>query len=292
MTSGSRGFGFGSGGRHRDRFSESAKSAAAILTGVVALLVAVAGMITLVCSDPAGNPASAVTTTAVGVGDAPAGGNGGASAVGGGGGASGGGPSGNPASDTASGASSGSATASPSPGATPATSGPSGASPSSDSAAPASSPPSSTASSAGDSGSSAPSTSPSAPDYTGPMPQWEGALQVDSAGYSLASVPPSPDQSGNPDISASFDGTFVAGLGAAKWTAATGPNPQACAALIMTQDATRVTADPGDVFCVRVAHRPFKVGSQYAAVQIVEQGLDSSGSPYVRIRALVWRDGE
>jgi hypothetical protein len=281
VTSGSSGFGFGSGGRHRGRFSESAKSVAAIMTGIAALLVAVAGTITLVCSDPEGNPASAVTTTAVGAGDTP------------GGGGDGGGSAGGAVSGTAS------DTSSPAPSATSATSaisttsGSSGASslplPSSSSPTP-SAPTTAVSSTDGGtlptSGASTPQTPPA------PRPQWEGDLQIDPVGYSLATVPPSPDQSGDPDISASFDGTFVAGLGAAKWTGAAAPSPRACARLITAQNATHVTADPGDVYCVRVAHGSFNIGNQYAAVRILEQGLDATDLPYVRIHATVWPDGQ
>ena len=115
-------------------------------------------------------------------------------------------------------------------------------------------------------------------------------MQVDPVGYSLATVPPSPDQSGNPDISASFDGTFVAGLGAAKWTTTAAPSPEGCASLLMTRQVTRVTADLGDVYCVRVAHGPFNIGNQYAAVRFLERGLDPTDLPYVRIHATVWPD--
>lgn len=115
-------------------------------------------------------------------------------------------------------------------------------------------------------------------------------MQIDPVGYSLATVPPSPDQSGNPDISASFDGTFVAGLGAAKWTGTGAPSPEGCASLIRSREATHVAADPGDVYCVRVAHGPFNIGNQYAAVRILERGLDPTDLPYVRIHATVWPD--
>ncbi|WP_194922350.1 hypothetical protein [Catenulispora rubra] len=116
-------------------------------------------------------------------------------------------------------------------------------------------------------------------------------MQIDPVGYSLATVPPSPDQSGNADISASFDGTFVAGLGAAKWMGARAPSPEDCASLIMSREATHVTTVPGDVYCVRVAHGPFNIGNQYAAVRVLEQGLDPTDLPYVRIHATVWPDG-
>ena len=211
VTSGTSGTGTG-GGRHRDRFSEQAKSLAAILTGIAALLTGIAGMIMLVCRDPAGNPASAVTTTAVGTQDTPAAG-------------------------------------APEPSAT------------------------------------TPSSSSPAP----PVPQWEGVVQVNPLGYTLATVPPRPDQSGDPDISAAFDGSFFAGLGAARWTGTATPSPRACATLIL---ATHVTAVTGDTYCVRIAHNALTPGNQYASVLILDQGLDSSDLPYVRIHATVWPDQE
>jgi hypothetical protein len=123
-----------------------------------------------------------------------------------------------------------------------------------------------------------------------PAPQWEGDVQVDSFGYSLATVPPSPDQSGDPDISAAFDGTFFAALGAAEWKSSDAPSPHGCATLILAQYSTHVTAVLGDMYCVRVAHSPDNPGSQYAAVRIVGQGRNATNFPYVRIHATVWPD--
>ncbi|ACU76962.1 hypothetical protein Caci_8139 [Catenulispora acidiphila DSM 44928] len=220
MTSGADGVESGDG-RHRWRFSEHAKSVAAILTGLAALLIAVAGMITLLCSDPEGDPASAVTTTAT-------------------------------------------ATRPQRPPA------------------------------AGGSGISSPAPRPSPTQVRtptpAPLPQWQGDVQVNPLGYSLATIPPSPDQSGDPDISAAFDGTFFANLGAARWTEASAPSPQACATLIGAQNVRHMTAVPGDTYCIRVAHTAANPGNQYAAVLIVRQGRDATDFPYVRIHATVWPD--
>jgi hypothetical protein len=191
--------------------AERAKPVAAVLAGIAALFIAVGGMISLVCRDPQGDPASAVTTTLAEVQDTPA------------------------------------------------------------PVALHGAPPTSAPASA-------------------PAPQWEGDVQVNPLGYSLATVPPSPDQSGDPDISASFEGTFFAGLGAARWTQTEAPNPGACAPLVLAQRMTHVTAAPGDVYCVRVAHNASNPGNQYAAILIIGQGRDSSDFPYVRIHATVWPD--
>jgi hypothetical protein len=226
VTSGSGGFGAGNG-RHRGRFAEHAKPLAAVLTGVAALLAAVAGMVTLLCSDPDGNPPAVVATTVAG-----------------------GAPDTSVSADPAT----------PSPAATPT---PTPTPTSSDSSAP-----------------------------TPPAPQWEGDIQVDSLGESLATVPPRPIQSGDPDISAGSGGTFFARLGAAEWTSGEAPSPEACATLITVRTATRVTAEVGTVYCVRVAHSPIDPGSQYAAVRVLGQGRDSANYPYVRIHATVWPDQE
>lgn len=230
MTSESGGGATGDG-RHRGRFTRHAKTVGVAVTGIAALLVAVAGMTTLVCRDPEGDPASAVTTTVAG-------------------------PQGpqdplgpqDPRDPT------------PTPSPTP--------------------PPAST--------SAAPVTLRSTP--PAPAAQWAGDVQVGSLGYSLTTVPPSPDQSGTPDITASFDGTFFARLGAARWTATAAPSPRACAPLILAQNMTHVTAVPGDVYCVRVAHSARNPGDQYAAVLIIGQGRDATDFPYVRIHATVWAD--
>jgi len=213
VTSDSGGGGSG-GGRRRGRISENAASLAAVLTGTAALLIAVAGMITLVCSDPVGDPASAATMP-VSVNGTPA-----------------------------AGARTGSAR------------------------------------------DATPSATSSA--FPPPDPQWQGDVQVGSLGYSLATVPPSPDQTGDPDMSAAFDGTFFAALGAAQWTSPDTPSPHACATLILDQYTTHVRAVLGDMYCVRVAHSPHNPGSQYAAVRIVGQGRDATNFPYVRIHAMVW----
>ena len=249
MTSDSGGG--GSGGRRRGRISENAKSLAAVFTGIAALLTAVAGMVTLVRSDPVADPASAATMT-VSVDDTPAAGGRTGSALDG---ATSPGASGS-GSDSDSGSASNS---SPGPGSGTDSSPGSGAGP-----------------------------SPSVPPQ--PVPQWQGDVQVDSLGYSLATVPPSPDQSGNPDMSAAFDGTFFAALGAAQWTSPDTPNPRACATLILARYATHVRPVLGDMYCVRVAHSPDNPGSQYAAVRIVGQGRDATNFPYVRIHAMVWPD--
>ncbi|MEY9925948.1 hypothetical protein ABH926_000568 [Catenulispora sp. GP43] len=221
MTSESGGSETG-GDRYRGRFARHAKAAAVVLAGIVALFTAVGGMIALVCRDPEGDPASAVTTTVAGVQD----------------------------------------TVAPSP-----------------TAGPTPAPTSSSAQAV---------TLRGAP--PAPAPQWEGDVRVDALGYSLATVPPSPDQSGRPDISAAFDGTVFAGLGAARWTATAAPSPRACAPLILAQNMTHVTAVPGDVYCVRVAHSTRNPGNQYAAVLIIAQGRDSTDFPYLRIHATVWPD--
>ena len=229
MTSGTGRHGGPAVAGDRGRFSEHAKSVAAILTGIAALLTAVAGTITLVCSDPEGNPASAVTTTVVGVQDTADGRR-----------EDGISP---PAADT-------------------------------DVFVPLDA-------------DSSPSQQPPADT---PVPQWQGDVQVDSLGYSLTTVPPSHDQSGDPDISAAFDGTFFATLGAAEWTSTATPSPKACATLILAQNATHMIAVLGDMYCMRVAHSPDDPRNQYAAVRIVGQGRDATDFPYVRIHAMVWPD--
>lgn len=263
MTSGSDGLG-PRGGRHRGRFTENAKPLAAVLTGIAALLLAIAGTVTLVCSHPDGDPASAVTTTAVGVLDGS------------------------------------SSTAGPTPGSTSAptsTPTPTSSSPTSTAATPTSTPstptsgtsPSPTTPTSGPGSTptaTPPTTRPSA--ATPPPPQWEGDIQVDSAGYSLATVPPTPDQSGDPDISATFDGSFFASFGAAQWSDTAPPSPEACAALIQARGTAYVTGVPGDVYCVRVAHSATAPGSQYAMVRIVGQGRDAANLPFVLVHAVVW----
>jgi hypothetical protein len=121
-----------------------------------------------------------------------------------------------------------------------------------------------------------------------PAPQWEGDIQVDSRGYSLATVPPSPDRSGDPDISATFDGSFFASFGAARWTRASTPSPEACAPLIEAEGTAYVTGVPGDVYCLRVAQNASDPGRQYAVVRILAQGRDAASLPYVRVHAVVW----
>lgn len=158
-----------------------------------------------------------------------------------------------------------------------------------------SSPPSPTASISGVatasvSGIAPPTTRPSATAPPTPTPQWQGDIQIDSVGYSLATVPPTPDESGDPDISATFDGSFFASFGAAQWTAAAAPSPEACAALIAAQGTAYVTGVPEDVYCVRVASSAADPGSQYAVVRIVGQGQDAANVPYVRVHATVWPD--
>lgn len=242
MTSESGGGGAGDG-RHRGRFSRHAKTIAIALTGIAALLTAVTGMTTLVCRDPEGDPASAVTTTVADPQD----------------------PQDPPASvpiPIPTRSASPSASPSPSPSASP-------------------TPPATSTSAA-----------PATPRSTPPPPaaQWDGDVQVGSLGYSLATVPPTPDESGTPDISAAFDGTFFARLGAARWTATAAPSPRACAPLILAQNMTHVTAIPGDVYCIRVAHSAQNPGEQYAAVFVIGEGRDSTDFPYVRIHATVWPD--
>ncbi|WP_194893890.1 hypothetical protein [Catenulispora pinisilvae] len=254
MTSGSGGHRTGEG-RHRGRFAENAKPLAAILTGIAALLTAIAGMITLLRSDPAGNPASAATTVLT-VQDTPA---------------AGGGPDG-----------------APTPSAPPSTPAPTTPDSSSPAPTPTPSPTPPPPITTPPPTRSAPPPRPTTPPP--PDPQWQGAVQVGSLGDSLATVPPSPDQSGDPDISASFDGTFFASLGATQWPGPATPTPDACATLLLAQNSTHVTAVPGAVYCLRVAHSAFNPGRQYAVVQVLSQGRDATNFPYIRIQATVWPD--
>ncbi|WP_344663808.1 hypothetical protein [Catenulispora yoronensis] len=210
-------------GRHRGRFAEHAKPLAAVLLGIGGVLAATAGMVTLLCSDPAGDPSSAVTTTIADPGGDVVGG------------------------DTAGGETVGGDTVlTPSP------------------------------------------TSPTTP----PPPQWQGILQIDTTGLTLATIPPSPDHSGTPDLSTDTwtTATFTADRGAARWTTATAPTPSACEALLQPQNTQQVTAVDGDVFCIRVAHMSYDTGRQYATVKVLAQGHDAAGSPVVRVEATVWPD--
>ena len=257
-------------GRHRGRFAENAKPAAAVLTGGAALLTAIAGMITLLRSDPGGNPSSAVTTTVVAA-PGPSDQRGGSAPTSG-------------AADTPSSVEgtddSGSSTS--------ATSATSASASSAGSPTPSSHPPTTSSPPPRPTTSTTSATVPTAPD-----PQWQGTIQVDTDGFSLATVPPSHDQSGNPDISAdSWSDTFAASWGAAKWTSSAAPTPASCADLILARNSTQVTAADGDSYCVRVAHSPFNPGRQYAVVKVLAQGRDASNFPYVRVQATVWPNGE
>ncbi|GAA1979534.1 hypothetical protein [Catenulispora subtropica] len=267
MTGAPGGRGGGSG-RHRGRFAEHAKPPAAVLTGSAALLAAVAGTITLLRSGPGASPSTAVTTTvmaAPGTTGAPKAPDGGPSS---------GGPPGTTVSGTR-------PTSSPSPSA--------GTGPMSVSS------PGPTPSRRPTSSVLVPTTPPSRPSRPPAAvdPQWQGTLQVDPIGISLATIPPSHDRSGTPDISSdTWNGTFAAGWGAAKWTSAAAPTPAACATLILAEGDEHVTAADGDSYCIRVGHSPVDPGNQYAVVTVLAQGRDASGFAYVRVEATVWPDAQ